>query len=81
MATQVITRPAGIAVGAQPEAASGLGELLARLNRWREERRNYRITAAKLDALSDHILVDIGVLRAEIDSIARRHAHQARAAR
>jgi uncharacterized protein YjiS (DUF1127 family) len=81
MATQVITR-ADIAAGrAQSAASRGLGELFARLDRWLEQRRHYRTTVAKLDALPDELLADIGVLRGDIDAIARRLARQARTGR
>jgi uncharacterized protein YjiS (DUF1127 family) len=81
MATQVITR-ADIAAGrAQSAASRGLGELFARLNRWLEQRRHYRTTVAKLNALPDELLADIGVLRGDIDAIARRLARQARTGR
>jgi uncharacterized protein YjiS (DUF1127 family) len=81
MATQVITR-ADIAAGrAQSAASRGLGELFARLDRWLEQRRHYRTTVAKLNALPDELLADIGVLRGDIDAIARRLARQARTGR
>jgi uncharacterized protein YjiS (DUF1127 family) len=82
MATQVITRRADIAAGrAQSVASRGLGELLARLNRWLEQRRHYRTTVAKLNALPDELLADVGVLRGDIESVANRLARQARAGR
>jgi uncharacterized protein YjiS (DUF1127 family) len=82
MATQVITHRADIAAGRSPSVASrGLGELFARLNRWLEQRRHYRTTVAKLNALPDELLADVGVLRGDIESIARRLARQARAGR
>jgi uncharacterized protein YjiS (DUF1127 family) len=82
MATQVITRRADIAAGrAQSVASRGLGELFARLNRWLEQRRHYRTTVAKLNALPDELLADVGVLRGDIDEIAKRLARQARAGR
>lgn len=82
MATQVITRRADIAAGrAQSVASRGLGELFGRLNRWLEERRRYRTTVAKLNALPDAILADIGVLRGDIEDIGRRLARQPRAGR
>jgi uncharacterized protein YjiS (DUF1127 family) len=80
MATQVITRRADIAAGrAQSVASRGLGELFARLNRWLEQRRRYRATVAKLSALPDELLADIGVLRGDIEDIAGRLARQATA--
>jgi uncharacterized protein YjiS (DUF1127 family) len=82
MATQVITRRADIAAGrAQSVASRGLGELFARLNCWLEQRRHYRTTIAKLNALPDELLADVGVLRGDIDAIAKRLARQARAGR
>jgi uncharacterized protein YjiS (DUF1127 family) len=82
MATQVITHRADIAAGrAQSVASRGLGELFARLNRWLEQRRHYRTTVAKLNALPDELLADVGVLRGDIDEIAKRLARQARAGR
>ena len=82
MATQAITRRADIAAGrAQAVASRGLGELFARFNHWLEQRRHYRTTVAKLNALPDELLADIGVLRGDIDAIARRLARQARAGR
>lgn len=45
---------------------------LARLGRWLADRRRYRVTVRELEALDDDILADIGVVRGEIDSIARR---------
>jgi len=82
MATQVITRRADIAAGrAQSVASRSLGELFARFNRWLEQRRHYRTTVTKLNALPDDLLADIGVLRGDIDDIARRLARQARAGR
>jgi uncharacterized protein YjiS (DUF1127 family) len=82
MATQVITRRADIAAGrAQSVTSRGLDELFARLNRWLEQRRHYRTTVAKLNALPDELLADVGVLRGDIDEIAKRLARQARAGR
>ena len=82
MATQVITHRADTAAGRVQSAASrGLGQLFARLNRWLEQRRHYRTTVAKLNALPDELLADIGVLRGDIDAIARRLARQTRAGR
>ena len=82
MATQVITRRADIAAGrARSVASRGLGELFARFNRWLEQRRHYRTTVSKLNALPDELLADVGVLRGEIDEIAKRLARQARAGR
>ena len=82
MATQVITHRADIAAGrAQSVASRGLGELFARFNHWLEQRRQYRTTVTKLNALPDEILADIGVLRGDIDDIARRLARRAGAGR
>ena len=82
IAIQVITRRADIAAGrAQSVTSRGLGELFARLNRWLEQRRHYRTTVAKLNALPDELLADVGVLRGDIEEIARRLARQARAGR
>jgi uncharacterized protein YjiS (DUF1127 family) len=82
MATQVITRRADIAAGrAQSVASRGLGELFAQLNSWLEQRRHCRTTVAKLNALPDELLADVGVLRGDIEDIARRLARQARAGR
>ena len=55
--------------------------LFAHLNRGLGERRRYHTTVAKLNALSDEVLADIGVLRGDIESIATRLARQARAGR
>jgi uncharacterized protein YjiS (DUF1127 family) len=82
MATQVITQRADIAAGrAQSAASRGLGEMFARFNRWLAQRRHYRNTVTKLNALPDALLADIGVLRGDIPTIARRLARQARAGR
>jgi uncharacterized protein YjiS (DUF1127 family) len=82
MATQVINRRVDSAADrSQSVAARGLGELFARLSRWLEQRRHYRITVARLNALPDEILADVGVLRGDIEDIARRLARQARAGR
>jgi uncharacterized protein YjiS (DUF1127 family) len=83
MATHVITpRRADMLAGrAQSASSRPLGQLFVRLNRWLAESRHHRTTAAKLNALPDEILADIGVLRGDIDGIARRLARQARAGR
>jgi uncharacterized protein YjiS (DUF1127 family) len=82
MASHVITHRADLqARRVQSTAARGLAELFARLNRWLEQRRHYRTTVAKLAALPDQVLADIGVRRGEIESIAARLARQARAGR
>jgi uncharacterized protein YjiS (DUF1127 family) len=83
MATHVIDpRRAELLAGrAQPVTAGGLGELFARVNGWLAERRHYRTTVTELSALTDQQLTDVGVLRGEIDAIARRLAEQARAGR
>ena len=82
MATQVLTRRADIeARRAQSVAVRRLGELFMLLNGWLAERRHYRAMVAKLSALPDEVLTDIGVLRGDIDDIARRLARQARAGR
>jgi uncharacterized protein YjiS (DUF1127 family) len=78
MASHVITRRADIQAGHIQSAGSrGLAELFARLNDWLGERRRYRTTVAKLSALPDSVLADIGVLRGDIESIATRLARQA----
>ncbi|MGH6947229.1 MAG: DUF1127 domain-containing protein [Kiloniellales bacterium] len=76
MATNVITtQPADILAGRVPSSPSRrLGELLARLSRWLEQRRRYRATFRELSALSDEVLADVGILRGEIDEVARRLA-------
>ncbi|MCE3250532.1 MAG: hypothetical protein K0R41_4357 [Geminicoccaceae bacterium] len=82
MASHVITHRADIRAGrAQSTASRGLAELFARLNLWLEQRRHYRTTVAKLNALPDQVLADIGVRRGEIESIAARLARQARGGR
>ena len=83
MATHVITahRADVLAGRAQSASSRPLAQLFARLNRWLAERRHYRTTVDKLNALPDEILADIGVLRGDIDSIARGLARQARAGR
>jgi uncharacterized protein YjiS (DUF1127 family) len=79
MASHVITRRADIQAGhAQSAGLRGLAELFARLNTWLSERRRYRTTVAKLNALPDAVLADIGVPRGDIESIATRLARQAR---
>ena len=78
MASHVITRRADIQAGHIQSAGSrGLAELFARLNDWLGERRRYRTTVAKLNALPDAVRADIGVLRGDIESIATRLARQA----
>jgi uncharacterized protein YjiS (DUF1127 family) len=82
MASHVITHRVDLeARRAQSTAARGLAELFSRLNRWLEQRRHYRTTVAKLDALPDQVLADIGVRRGEIESIAAHLARQASAGR
>ena len=82
MATQVTTHRADIAAGhAQSAGSRGLGELFARFNGWLEQRRHYNTTVARLDALPDELLADIGVQRGDIPASARRLAQQARAGR
>jgi uncharacterized protein YjiS (DUF1127 family) len=83
MATHVITpeRADLLAGRAESVSARRLGELFARLNVWLAERRHYRATVAELSTLSDPQLADVGVLRGDIDAIARRLARQARAGR
>lgn len=83
MATHVITtrRPDVLAGRAQSASSRPLAQLFARLNQWLAERRHYRTTVDKLNALPDEILADIGVLRGDIEGIARRLARQARAGR
>ena len=82
MASHVITRRADIEAGhVQSAGWRGLALLFAHLNRWLGERRRYRTTVAKLNALSGEVLADIGVLRGDIESIATRLARQARAGR
>ncbi len=83
MATHVISprRADLLADRAQSVTARRLGELFARLNAWVAERRHHRATVAELFALTDQQLADIGVVRGDIDAIARRLALQARAGR
>lgn len=82
MATDVITaQRADVLAGRAEPASSRPLALFARFNRWLAERRHYRTTVEKLSALPDEILADIGVLRGDIESIARRLARQARAGR
>jgi uncharacterized protein YjiS (DUF1127 family) len=74
MATNVITahRPDLAAGAVQSAPTRRLAGLLARFNRWLDERRRYRATVRELDALDDEILADVGVARGEIESVARR---------
>lgn len=74
MAEVVIGAPrmAG-APGAAP-VAEGISGLWQRVSAWRGRRRRYRRTLAELNALSDHVLNDIGVERAEIPALAARLA-------
>jgi uncharacterized protein YjiS (DUF1127 family) len=74
MATNVITSRRGdlLAGTVQSSPTRRLAGLLARFNRWREDRRAYRTTVRALDALDDDILADVGVARGEIEAIARR---------
>jgi uncharacterized protein YjiS (DUF1127 family) len=83
MATDVITahRADVLAGRAQSAPSRPLAQLFARFNRWLAERRHYRTTVEKLSALPDELLADIGVLRGDIESIARGLARQARAGR
>ncbi|MGH6912246.1 MAG: DUF1127 domain-containing protein [Geminicoccales bacterium] len=76
MATNVITtQPADILAGRVPSSSSRRpGELFARLDRWLEQRRRYRATIRELSTLSDDVLADIGILRGEIEEVARRLA-------
>ncbi len=83
MATNVITAPrADLLAGRRPSAtAHRLGGLFARISGWLAERRHYRATVAELSALGDAQLLDVGVLRGEIDAIARQSARRARSTR
>ena len=83
MATQVITQRADIAAGRAQSAAIARPRRAVRRasTAGSTERRHYRNTVAKLDALADEMLADIGVLRGDIQAIARRLARQARAGR
>jgi uncharacterized protein YjiS (DUF1127 family) len=76
MATHVITthRPDILAGRVQSSSSRRLGELFARLNLWLEQRRRYRATVSELSALSDEVLVDVGIPRGEIHEVARRLA-------
>jgi uncharacterized protein YjiS (DUF1127 family) len=74
MATHVIAaqRPDLLAGAAQASPTRRLAGLLASFNRWLESRRRYRATVRELTALDDDLLADVGVVRGEIEAIARR---------
>ena len=76
MATNVVTtQRADILAGRALSVSSRrLGELFALFNGWLEQRRRYRATVSELSALSDEVLADVGILRGEIDEVARRLA-------
>jgi uncharacterized protein YjiS (DUF1127 family) len=76
MATNVITtqRPDILAGGVPSSPSHRLGEFFAYLNGWLEQRRRYRATIRELSALSDEVLADVGILRGEIEDVARRLA-------
>jgi uncharacterized protein YjiS (DUF1127 family) len=76
MATNVITtQPADILAGCIPSPPSRrLGQLFARFDGWLEQRRRYRATVCELSALSDEVLADVGIMRGEIEEVARRLA-------
>ena len=74
MATNVVTpHRADLLAGAvQSGPTRRAAGLLARFNRWLEDRRRYRATLRALEALDDELLADIGILRGEIEAVARR---------
>lgn len=53
------------------------GSLLQRLAGWISEQRRYRRTLNELSELSDRELDDIGVVRGELEYVARRSARAA----
>lgn len=62
-------------------AAAGTGlprGLFARVTAWIDEQRRYRRTLVELSQLSDRELEDIGICRADIDSVARGCARDRR---
>lgn len=69
MSTQTLTTTGIIGGTSLPKG------LFARVVAWLDEQRRYRRTAEELAQLSDRELSDIGLSRAEIDSVARRCAH------
>ncbi len=60
---------------------SGIRRLAANLAAWSQERRDYRQAIDELSALSDRDLADIGILRADIQAVARDAARTKRAER
>ena len=81
MASHVITGRADIQAGRRIRRVARLAELFARLNLWLGQRRRYHTTVAKLDALPDAVLADIGVLRAATSRTSQRARATGRAGR
>lgn len=56
---------------------SGGASLLQRMTGWFTEQRRYRRTLNELSALNDRELDDIGVVRGELEFVARRSSRAA----
>lgn len=76
MATLVSTLHASGNERAAHGVKSG-GSLLQRLAGWFSEQRRYRRTLDELSALTDRELDDIGVVRGELEFVARRTSRAA----
>ena len=62
-----LTAPTGFIAEGLLAVGDGIAELIQGLGRWRRE----RCTVTELSALSDHLLADLGLERADIPVLAR----------
>ena len=79
MATQVFNPERADLLAGRTQTArnGGLAGLLARFTDWFAERRRYRTTVRELEALDDTLLNDLGIMRGQIELVARHAAaHQ-----